>query len=48
MYEFWLSDVISVGVHALVEGIEFFFGIGFWEVDNFLEDSDVRSLELFD
>lgn len=50
--ELWLVDTIGVVVHSLMgilmESIKFFFGILIWEIENFLNNGDVRSVDLFD
>jgi len=49
--ELWLIDTSGcVGMHMmhiLMESIEFFFGMSIWEIENFLNNGDVRSVDLF-
>jgi len=48
----WLVDTGGVVVESmmdiLMESIKFFFGMSIWEIENFLNNGDVRSVDLFD
>lgn len=43
----WLSDIMGVGMNSLMESIESFVGMSTWESHNFLDDEDIRLVDLF-